>query len=660
MPPILPPDPAPAPVPSPVRPSAATPTGPAATTAPTAGAPLATTPGANANGAGRSGMGGIWETIKGMFVDPAGNMKTTSIISTIGLGALGAWLGSGSGTIGLLLGGVGGAVGGALGAPLIQQAVDWVSTNVLGIPPAPPVIPRNNVAPSAAPDTVVRTDQPIVQPGAPTVNTTLVTPNLDRFADINTRNVNTFTRLEDQRRRIETMPANDPNRQRLTQEMLANEGILQQYVSNSQEWNTAATQWNAGERNNIIAAYDRAQAGLGFPARASGAPAPIPEAPTGTITIARPTGVLAEVSRRAWNNSRPAGAGDWESMDARQQIATASTVVDGEIARLRPGVPGGINIEPIGSASNGRGVNRTLGNVANVVSFGNWKPLYDDKTGVHNRASNAADVQLDIGDLLRGADGANLSPEVLARVRSKAQLGMQFCDEGPSKVYTWGTATPAEIAGIRANFQRVVEYTDALEARGQIPALQTQVNQTVGAYVNGPAAQFPTFVTNVQGFRDNVNQMNQQVASLNQNQVRITGRGASSTPPDENKKYVTVRDERNNTEITMVAEKSADNKWKVTHTFAGGFNAANMTEANRLNPQMEIPDMFTDAGVRGATPNIGAAIRQALVPMQARLGITAAPAVGTTTVTPTPPTVVTPPPATPPGTPPVPGAPGIE
>jgi hypothetical protein len=622
-----------------------TPTTPA-TVAPPPSAALVTAPGSTPTGSGRSG--GFLDMIKGMFVDPAGNMKTSTILSTVLLGGIGAYMGSGSGIMGMLGFGAAGAIGGTLAAPLLKGVFDWVAQNLLGITPDPS-IPRNNNIPQASPDAVTRTQQPILQVGAPTVNATLVTPNLDRFAEINRNNVNIFTRLEDTRRQIESMPTSDPQRATLTDRMLSNEGVLQQYVSNTEAWNAAGTQWNNGERKTIIEAFDRARGGLGFAPRAGG-PDPIPEAPTGAINIPRPSGLLGEVGRRSWNANRPEGSKDWESMNPREQINTATTVVENEISRLRPGAPGGISLESIGNSSNGRGVNRTFSLGGSWTSYNPF--LWAGRNlggselkvenGTYNLASNAADVQNDLNQLLSGADGVNLSPEVLRQARAKAQQGIAFCDQGPDSVYTWSTATPADIQKIRNNFERVVQYTEALEARSQIAPLQAQVNQAVGNYVNGPAAKFPEFVTQVQGFRDNVNQMNQQVASLNQQQVKIKSRGASTTPPDENKQYITVVDDRNNSTVTMVAEKVGGN-WQITNTFQGDFDAAKASDAaTRLPTPMPTPDIFTDNGVK-TTTNLGNAVRQAVMPMQARLGIAAPTVAASTTVT----TSVTAPLATP-------------
>src|SRR5688572_3536784 len=158
-----------------------------ATVAPAAGTPLATSP---TGSAPPSSGGGFLDTIKNMFVDSSGKMKLGTVLATVLLGGLGAYMGSGSGLLGMLGFGAAGAIGGSLLGPMLQGLLD----NLMGTTPAASFSRSPQV--QASPDTVIRTQQPILQAGAPTVTTTLVTPNLDRFAALNSENASLLTNLE--------------------------------------------------------------------------------------------------------------------------------------------------------------------------------------------------------------------------------------------------------------------------------------------------------------------------------------------------------------------------------------------------------------------------------------------------------------------------------
>jgi hypothetical protein len=540
-----------------------------------------------------------------MFVDSSGKMKLGTVIATVALGGLGAYLGSGSGIMGMLGFGAAGAVGGTLLGPMVSGLLDsLLGTNNAASFARTPMV-------QATPDAVTRTQQPILQPGAPTVNTTLVTPNLDRFAALNSDNASLLTSLEQRRRAIENLAINDPNRARHIDAHLGAEGTVQQYSANAEEWNRVATEWNRGERNTINTAYNQARSGLGFAAPAPGAAPALREAPTGNLNIPRPGGTFGSVSVDLFDAANPGrnraqNETAWNALTPRQQNQQAMLLVEERVALLRPGGGGPIDWSTENAS---RSWGRTFNN---VVSLGGnitwWNSALEEKDGTQNGICSWGDCKRDAVHILRDSERYQPTNETLDNAMVKIQNGIRMAQED-------GNQKEAD------NFRLMEQYVNSLRARGEGRDAMQTMNRNLAEYVNGPANEFKGFVTEVQGFRDNVNQMNQQVASLNQQQVRVKARGATTTPPDANKQFITVIDDRNNTTVTMVAEKVGGN-WQVTNSFQGDFNAANVNETTRLQTPMPSADIFTDNGIK-TTANLGNTMRQVLMPMQARLGLAA-------------------------------------
>jgi len=136
--------------------------------------------------AGGGPLDGLWTRIKGMFVDSTtGDVNLTSVISTVAIGGLGAYLGSGAGTFGAILGGVAGAAGGAFASPLISQLIGSISES-LGIsrPTVPGGIPRVPAMPvGVAADPLDRLPAPVVSPtpGVDPSANTISSPALERI-----------------------------------------------------------------------------------------------------------------------------------------------------------------------------------------------------------------------------------------------------------------------------------------------------------------------------------------------------------------------------------------------------------------------------------------------------------------------------------------------
>jgi hypothetical protein len=169
-----------------------TPTTPTTPTTPApAPAPAVTTAApapAPATGSSSGGIGGffsgILDTIKNMFVDKnTGKMNTTSVIATLVIGGIGAYMGSGSGIMGTLIGGLGGAAAGVLGAPLIGQLLSSLGINLGGtaVPGGVPQIPGMQVGQANPP---LVTHQAPVQsptPGVAASNTVIRSPALENM-----------------------------------------------------------------------------------------------------------------------------------------------------------------------------------------------------------------------------------------------------------------------------------------------------------------------------------------------------------------------------------------------------------------------------------------------------------------------------------------------
>jgi hypothetical protein len=558
-----------------------------------------TAPPLQTNSGNSPSSGGIVDFVKDMFVDDAGSIKTGNVIGAVGMALLGGFLGSGAGWIGALVGGLGGLAGGALAGPLIQNGIDFISEKVFNVAPSSGFARTQGTSPSA--DTVTRTQQPFVQIDGATEFRELITPNLDRFKEITAENATRVSTLEQRRHDIMEQPHGE-YRQKLIRAHLSEEGAVQQWLANAEEWNRVANDWNNGidgkpsERSIITQNYEKARGNLGFAPNATGTEV-IGAAPTGDLEI-------PEFGSKFNNLARKLSDEDplkWDQKPRRERLMQGMIDIDQQIESLRPGGSGGVDWA-IESDSWGRWTNNTV----SVGGYVGWWDTSDADKNVHHLASSWQDCKTDCVKLLRNSETIQPSGEVLEYARAKAIQGRNFArDEGDK--------------GAEKNFGHMLHYIDALEAREQGVQALNETNQRVSQYARGPASEFQGYVEHVQGFRNDVDHMNQQIVSLNQNQIRIIERGMSATPSDDDKRYITVQNDANNSIITMVAEKN-NAQWNITHRFNGNFEQGKVNDANRLSTPMPVSDIFTDKGIMEAD-NLGAAIKKPAITMAASLGI---------------------------------------
>jgi hypothetical protein len=548
--------------------------------------------------------------IGNMFKDPqTGQTSTSKILITLGLGALGAYMGSGSGIMGMLGFGAAGALGGSLLAPVIMPLIDSV-LGMLGLKSPGQQMP--GLVPPTQPDRdiTVRRNITVAQPGQEKpIETFIDTPNMDRFKKVSDETHGLVSELVTQRRDIEGM-ADGVQRSGAIRILLEREGKASKLLANTQEWDKMAADWSkpGGESERLKAAYKRAKEALGESFNDNMVPQPpkidpkLPDLPP-------------DLKSYAINSFAGSGGGTEAEFNARyprtqDKITFAWNAADQEMKDNTPNF----------TATRGR----LFGLGPRTKA---WGPEF-----LENQQ------RLDSWYAEKAFNERNWD-EVINRARSgiNASKGT-FSDDNEAI----------------AEFQKAERYAIAAKKRDALDGVRTETYREIQRIETETSTKFPQFINDVTKMEAEIKTMNLEM----QRGIKVTAR--AEVPGKADQRYVTFLDKATNTEMTIVARKVGE-QWQMVSSFKDKFDPAKAEDAANMAPTpIPVADIFTDRGIVNNT-DFAKAVNDTLVPVRSRLGIApAAPAVTTlTTGAPTVTTTVSAPLATPTVTTGAPAIPGV-
>lgn len=511
-------------------------------------------------------------------------------VATAGIGVLFASSSSGGSVIPTLVGGVVGAGAGvAMGGTfnsLSETVMGWLGIRT----PRYGQIPRPEV-PAPHRDSVITQDVTLAQPSGPPVNSYLIRPNPERFQGIMNRMAESVNQLVQRRTAIETLPLNSPEFTGGANALRQDERNADQLIQNGLLWEQERTRWNRDEIPRLQTGMTRARQGLGF----TGAEANVTIEPAPGHEFRMPT-LPARFNTYGRNRFAEHGdVADWDRMDVLHRLRFIQVKLDEEYNNLRPG--NGIDIAALRPTILGHRVN---------VSF------LTDNPPVRWAAEQIGGVMItnetdELGQLL------SRQPPSSSDLDRIEQLTDSFRGWLISR-------TPGDREALD-EVAKVERYVEVMRLRLQANNVQQGVYQELDAFQSVVRTQFQPFVERVNALDVQIQGLDRQLRSLEQQQMRIVARG--QVPGEAGNYFITVTDERNNSTLTMIGHATAASasNFQVVRAFRGGFDMGRASDpANQLATPMPVADIFTNDGVE-RIPNLGQIIRQATTTMQVRLGI---------------------------------------